>query len=121
MSFAATITITVNAVAKVLNRVNQDDFGSFYSLRSATEEITLQIRNSTEAAKGLSPAILRHNIFVERTIYATPTTAEEYYSFTGTIREYTTSDPVKTGYLSAGVVDWLDTAGVLTDLIAGVN
>jgi hypothetical protein len=28
---------------------------------------------------------------------------------------------VKTGYLAAGMVDWLDTAGVLTDLIAGVN
>lgn len=119
--FAATITITMNAVAKILNRVNQDNFGSTYTLVSSTEKIQMLIRHSVDNSVAGAPKIDRHNIFIERWIYATPTTAEEYYSFTATMRQYQVSDPLKMGYLAAGVTDWLDTAGVITDLVAGIN
>nr|UJQ85381.1 MAG: hypothetical protein 2 [Leviviridae sp.] len=121
MAFPATITLTLNAVAKVLNRINQDNYGSTYSLKSATESFLMQIRHSQDNPKDAVMPIDRHNVFVERTIYATPVTAEEYYSFTGTLRQYEESDPVKTGYLAAACVDWLDTAGVITDLSSGIN
>lgn len=38
MAFGATITITVNGVAKALNRINQDGYTSEYYLREATME-----------------------------------------------------------------------------------
>lgn len=121
MPFAATITLTLNAVAKVLNRVNQDNFGSVYSLKSATESIVMQIRHSVDSADASGTKMDRHNIYVERIIYATPTTNERKYTFTGTIRMGSQADPLEAGYLAAGAVDWLDTAGVITDLVAGVN
>jgi predicted nucleotide-binding protein (sugar kinase/HSP70/actin superfamily) len=45
--FADTITITVNSVAKVLTRVNQDGYSSEYLLRGATDEFRLTIRNNS--------------------------------------------------------------------------
>jgi hypothetical protein len=119
--FAATITLTLNSVAKVLNRVNQDNLGSTYTLVSATERFSMLIRHTTENSVNGAPKIDRHNIFVERWIYATPTTAEEYYSYTATFRCYQTSDPTKLGYLVRAVVDWLDTASVVEDLAVGIN
>lgn len=99
---ANTLTVTLNSVAKVLTRVNQDNFGSVYRLRSATELITLQIRNTEEKATIKAPAIERHNMFFEHTVFATPTTAAEYYSVSAVMRMYTVSDPVKLGYAVTG-------------------
>jgi hypothetical protein len=119
--FAATITLTLNAVAKVLNRVNQDSFGSEYRLVSGTEAITLKIRHSTDSVDGDGIIMARHNVFVEHIIYPTPTTALKKHTSTATIRVGTYSDPLVGGYLAAGLTDWLDTAGVITDLVAGIN
>lgn len=98
---ANTLTLTINSVAKVLTRVNQDDFASYYQLKSATEKITLQVRNSDETVKNKTVKYDRHNVFVEWTIYATPTSFEEYYSYSTTWRMPESNDPVKLGYLVA--------------------
>lgn len=58
--FADTITITINSVAKVLNRVADDGYTSEYLLRSAIEEFRLKIRHSTYNAKD------RNNVKVDR-------------------------------------------------------
>lgn len=99
--FANTITLTINTVAKVLTRINQDGFGSVYRLTTATERITLQFRNSTETPKDGSGAIDRHNMFVERIVFATPTTKELYSSFSATLRGRLGTDPADVGYLAS--------------------
>jgi hypothetical protein len=74
---ANTLTVTINAVAKVLTRVNQDNFSSQYQLVSATESLILKIRHTTEKSGGYS--YTRHNVELSWLIFATPTTFEQHY------------------------------------------
>lgn len=82
MAFSATLTFTVNAVAKVLNRINQDKYSSEYLLRTGTETWQAFIRHTKETPRGSAVTFDRHNIELIHTIAATPTTAEirrQYY------------------------------------------
>lgn len=72
MAFGATITVTVNAVAKVLPRINQDNFGSYYKLFEATGTYTLQIRHSTETVGKSGRPIDRHALTLTQEVYAVP-------------------------------------------------
>lgn len=45
--FSDTITITINAVAKNLVRINQDGYSSEYSLRETTGEFRLKLRHTS--------------------------------------------------------------------------
>ncbi|DAD50073.1 coat protein [ssRNA phage Gerhypos.2_13] len=120
--FASTITLTLNSIAKVLNRNNQDNGGSRYWYKSATESIELLIRHSVDNPTPKTGQVMyRHNVFVERVIFATPTTIERRYTFTATIRESYASDPLESGYLAAAVTAWLGTSTNEADLIAGIN
>jgi hypothetical protein len=69
MSFSDTITITINSVAKVLNRVNQDGYASEYFLRETTQDFRLKLRN-TSYVKANGKPTARHNIDFTQTIYA---------------------------------------------------
>jgi hypothetical protein len=116
--FATTLTIAVDGVDKVLNRVNQDNQGSLYTLVSDTEEFSMQIRHSMDRAPG-KVNVRRHNVFVERTIYATPVAIEKYWSTTYTVRERVGSGPTSLLHLSAGFLTLLGTLD--NDLVVGVN
>lgn len=98
--FANTITLTINSVDKVLTRVNQDNFGSAYKYTSDTELIQLQFRNATE--KNALGDVDRHNMFVERTVFATSTDQEKYFSFSATLRARRGSSPTSLSQLTAG-------------------
>jgi len=89
--FANTLTLTINAVAKTLVRVNQDSYGSEYKFSDDVEKISMVIRHSTDKVKGLS--VNRHNVFMERTIFATPTVPAKYWSCTTTLRDQEGSGP----------------------------
>lgn len=89
--FANTLTLTIAGVAKTLSRNNQDNFGSVYEHTSDTESIVMQIRHTTD--KLATGDVKRHNVFVERTIFATPTSTEKYFSVTGTLRNRLGSAP----------------------------
>lgn len=83
--FTDTITITINAVAKVLNRVNQDGYGSEYFLRDTAGSFRLKLRNSsyTDKTRG-GIKVDRHNIELVETVFAvapaTINTIRKYYS-----------------------------------------
>lgn len=103
--FANTLTITIDGVARVMTRVNQDNFGSLYLLKDATQKFSLQFRNGTDKA---SPENLdRHTMVFEHTVYATSTASEKYYSMTSTLRCRQTSDPTWLGKVAAGFVTLL--------------
>jgi hypothetical protein len=83
--FSDTITITINAVAKILNRVNQDSYGSEYYLRDTNSSFRLKLRNTTYTDKTRgSVKVDRHNIeLVERVFAVAPATNDtvrKYYS-----------------------------------------
>lgn len=70
--FADTITITVNAVAKVLSRINQDGYSSEYFLRGTTDEFRLTLKNTTYADKKRPGVTVdRHSVDFTHTVYPT--------------------------------------------------
>lgn len=88
---ANTLTLTINAVPYVLTRVSEQNQASKYSFKDATQSIVLQFRHQTE--QGKPEPVDRHNMFVEWTIYATPTATEKYFTMSSTARCRKTSDP----------------------------
>lgn len=68
--FTDTLTVTINAVAKVMVRVNQDGYSSEYRLKETDGEFRLRLRNSTyvDKARG-SKAVNRHNVELIHTLY----------------------------------------------------
>lgn len=111
--FANTLTLTINAVAKVLTRINQDNYGSEYRLDSSTEKYTLKIRHSTQS----SPAgvVQVHNMMVEHKVYATLTVPERIITVSTNLRGGYGTDPVALGYLSnaLGVLATAQMAGLV--------
>jgi hypothetical protein len=67
--FADPAVVTINAVAKNLVKINQDQYSSEYMLREALGEYRLTIRNSTRKDKSLGVNIDRHTIELKHTIY----------------------------------------------------
>lgn len=74
--FADPITITVNAVAKSLVKINQDSYGSEYFLRETTQEFRLKIRNTTFTPKG-GRVTDRHNVEFTNVVYGTETVPQK--------------------------------------------
>lgn len=67
--FADTITITVNSVDKILNRINQDAYGSEYFLRGSDDDFRLKIRHTNYTAKTSGRVTDRHNVEFVHTVY----------------------------------------------------
>lgn len=120
--FGATITITVApSTDRVLNRVNQDGYGSEYAYASATEACRLLIRHTTDSADADGIIMKRHNVFFERVIYPTPTAEMQKFTATSTIRHGKFNDPALSATLMDGLSDWLISGTILADLSVGVN
>jgi hypothetical protein len=99
---ANTLTVTIDTVDKVLFRVNQDNFGSQYQLKTAAESFILKIRNSTEKSSGYGYD--RHNVELSWLIYETDTTPEQHYTALCTFRcRAIGSDPAVSVDVMAGV------------------
>jgi hypothetical protein len=71
--FADPSVVTINAVAKNLVRINQDQYSSEYMLRSATDEYRLRIRNTSRTEKVTNLKIDRHNVELIHSVFATST------------------------------------------------
>lgn len=69
--FSDTITITVNAVAKAMARINQDKYSSEYLLRETNSEFRLRIRHTSYTDKTRGVVVDRHNIEFSELVYPT--------------------------------------------------
>jgi len=117
MAFGSTLTLTVNAVAKVLNRINQDNYGSEYYLRSSTDEYRCKIRHSKEAPQSDGTVLDRHNVEVTHTVFATPTTKKIVRQFYIVGRVPSDDDLTALGYLFAAAGTYFSNSTVQTDLL----
>lgn len=113
--FANTLTITIDGVANVLTRINQDNYGSEYTKVDGTMTMTLKFRHSKES--GAAGEVTRHNMFFEHVIFATPTTDEKYYTVTATLRARKTSDPAWLSKITTGFTTLL--SAQLAGIVAG--
>lgn len=111
--FADPTTVTIDAVANDLVRINQDQYSSEYLLRSATDEIRLRIRNTSYLDKRRNVMIDRHNVELIQTIFpvapATLSVIRKSYVVVENQQGDTLDDPV------------LHTAGLLAWLTASTN
>jgi hypothetical protein len=121
MAFGATLSITVNTVAKVLNRINQDNYGSEYYLRGTLDAYRVKIRHSKDSPNASGQVYDRHNVEVTRTIFATSTVPEYVQTNSYTNKTLASDSVVDAGYLFAGYVDYLDSATVQGDLLTWQN
>lgn len=115
MSFGSTLTVTVNAVAKVLNRINQDNYGSTYALFGSLDEYSVNIRHSKVKRKGIE--FDRHNVELVHLVYATPTVPEIERRSYIILENRKNDSKTEVGYFTAGFVDYLDNNTVQNDLI----
>lgn len=67
--FSETLTITIDGVAKALNRINQDGYASEYLLRESAGEYRLKIRNSSFVDKTRGVTVDRHGVDFTHTVY----------------------------------------------------
>lgn len=110
--FADTITFTIDSVAKVLNRINQDGYSSEYFLRTTADEFRAKIRHSSYTDKA-GRSIDRHNVELVQTVYAA--TADDTdvirkaYIVLENERDDGVTDPLN---FSLGFVGFVDSANV---------
>jgi hypothetical protein len=83
--FSDTIAIEVDAVSRVLNRVNQDGYASEYFLRESDGTFRLKLRNTSYKDKTRNGiGVDRHNVELVYTIFpvapATVPTIRKFYS-----------------------------------------
>jgi hypothetical protein len=72
-----TISVTINAVAKVLSKINQDNYASEYFLKETLSEFRLRVRHTKDRVSAGSKERHRHQISLTETVYAT-TTAPQF-------------------------------------------
>jgi len=123
MAFGTTLTITVDGNAKVLNRINQDNYGSEYSLLGDTDSWNLKIRHSTDSVDSDGMTMLRHNVYLEHVTYATSTTPMYKETFTVTLRAGKYDGTGNLTDVSEAMVAYLaaSTYAVVGDLVLGLN
>jgi hypothetical protein len=68
---ASTVAVTVNSVAKTLNRIRDDGYSSEYLLREATGEFRLKVRHSEYTDKTRGKVVNRHNLELVQVVYPT--------------------------------------------------
>lgn len=118
MAFGSTLTLTVNAVAKVLNRINDENYGSEYYLRNgSTDEYRVTIRHSKEAPLADGKRMDRHLVTITHTVFGVSPAPDvsRIVSFTARVKE--NDDLTNAGYLFAAAVDYMDSATVQGDLL----
>jgi ADP-ribosylglycohydrolase len=111
--FSDTLTVTINGAAKVLTRINQDQYSSEYRLRETLGEYTLRLRNTAYTDKTRAIRVDRHNVELIHTLYPTgassvATIRKAYFVFENDLTD-TVVDPVKHG---VGVCSFLSEANL---------
>jgi hypothetical protein len=96
-----TITVTIDSVAKVLTRIQEDSNGSVYRLKNGTEQIDMKVRHSITYPNGYQ--LNRHNLLWEHTVFETDTTPEYKWVASITLSERDMSDPTYLTKTIAGI------------------
>jgi hypothetical protein len=111
--FADPAVVTVNAVAKNLIRIRQDNYSSEYMLRSATDEFRMNIRNTSYSDKKRGVEIDRHNVELIHTVFpvapATLSTVRKVYAVIENQKGDSLTDPQ---YVASGLFAFLSAANI---------
>lgn len=107
------VVVTINAVAKTLNKINQDGYTSEYFLREATQEFRMKIRHSKDRPTTSGVQVDRHNVELTQTIYAVaPATVHKVRRCYCVITNENSDDATQLGYLQSGLNGFMTAANV---------
>jgi hypothetical protein len=104
-------TVTVNSVAKVLPRINQDNNSSVYRLRSSLDEYLLTLKHSNGKIVGGQPGE-GHLAKVDYTVFATATTPEQHLAVWAVIQNPKGFDLVLARNITLGLTGYLISATI---------
>jgi len=99
--------ITINAVAKNLVRIRQDNYSAEYLLRSSTEEHRFNVRNTTGVNRKTGIKTDRHNAELIHTVFATSTTPDIVRKSYVVIENQQGDTLVDPTYVAAGLMSFL--------------
>jgi hypothetical protein len=115
MAFPDTVTITVNAVAKVLIRVNSgQEYAAEYRLRGTLDEYRLRIKHTSyqDKARGGS-TINRHSAELTQTVYpVSPATVPTIRKSYVVLEEAAADDVTAVQKFDEGFVAFLSAANI---------
>lgn len=113
MAFGDTVTITINAVAKVLNKINQDQYTTEYLLRETDREFGLRIRHTKDKTVMNGFPVERHYVVLTETKYPVTGVSLGYTrSIAATILADRTDDQAGHKLFDAGLVGFLTPTNV---------
>lgn len=101
------ITITVNAIAKPMKKINQDNYSAEYLFRETTGEYRLKVRHSNEKSSTGKVPMDRHNVEFSHTRFATGEQPAATTVVSTTIRNPKDADAVAVDHLSDGLADFV--------------
>lgn len=122
MAFGATITVSYGGANKVLNRINQDNYGSEYYLREATIDYRMKIRHSKESPSALaSTGFDRHNVELTVTLLPTPTAPAVVRQAYAVLRNGFSDDFTEVAKTNKAMSDFISSGTVIADLLSWLN
>lgn len=121
MSFGATLTLSVNSVNKVLNRINQDSYGSEYYLAGSTESYRAFIRHTKEKLLTNGTQLVRHNVEIQHTVYGVKPAPDIVRYQSVVIRVPYNDDITLAGYFVTAVDTYIRNSTVESDLLNWLN
>lgn len=122
MAFASTATITINAVDYVLNRINQDSYGSeYYLVNAGVDSLRMKVRHSVVKAGKDGVQYDRHNWEVTRVVFATATVPELTEKFYGVYQVPSNYDTVGAKNAGQGVISYFANTTRVTDIFNWLN
>lgn len=118
---ANTITVSVNAVNKILTRVKEDPGKSIYKLKEATGQFVLTIKQTSFKDTARAVTVERHAFDLVHTLLpvAPATHSEIRKSYIVIENDADTVDYVNTRYISKAVSDYTAVAANVDPIIAG--
>lgn len=122
MSIANPLVVTINAVEKSLAKINQDNYGSEYYLREATQDFRVKIRHQKENQAKNGNLFDRHNVELTQTIFATEAgTPDNVIQVYVVLRGRPTEPALKQGYLLVALGALFSSGIVAADLVGWQN
>jgi hypothetical protein len=106
-------TVTVNAVAKALNKINQDGYSSEYLLRTNLDEFRLTIRNQTRYDKSRAVSVDRHTVQLTHTVFpVAPSTLSTIRKVYTVIENQQGDTLVDSQYVASALYAYLTSANI---------
>jgi len=114
--FGDSITINLGGAggtARVLKKINQDNYSAEYLHRNSTDEVRMKVRHTTETSKNGKAPLDRHNVVLSQTVFATLVDEELFREFYFVFRATPGDTEADVVDLAEGLAEWQVSANLI--------